>query len=387
VPAPSLRTTTFVTIVVLIVVLGVAGRPYFRGTAFVVEAAGLNGWAHRVTAWQIQPVQRHDLFVPSRHGSLRAYAYQPANYRGARGVLLVPGVHAAGIDEPRLAGFAGDLAGMGHRVLTVELPDLAHYQITSRTTEMIEDAAAWMLRQPEYHGPDGRIGMMGISFGGGLALVAAGRSSIASRVAFGLSLGGHGDLPRTLRYLCTGIQADGAVRPPHDYGLAIVLLNVADAVVPPSQVKPLRDAIFSFLEASRLDMVDKQKAAAEFAHAKALEAMLEEPAHTYMGYVNARAVARLGPLLLPTLAARGGDPSLSPARSEPPQARVFLLHGTDDNVVPAIESTLLAQHLRERGVQVELLETPLITHAEVDRASSAADIWRLIHFWTKLLDE
>jgi dipeptidyl aminopeptidase/acylaminoacyl peptidase len=66
---------------------------------------------------------------------------------------------------------------------------------------------------------------------------------------------------------------------------------------------------------------------------------------------------------------------------------VFLLHGTDDNVVPAIESTLLAQHLRERGVQVELLETPLITHAEVDRSSTAADIWRLIHFWTKLLDE
>jgi len=252
---------------------------------------------------------------------------------------------------------------------------------------MIEDAAAWMLHQPEYQGPDGRIGMMGISFGGGLALVAAGRSAIASHVAFAMSLGGHGDLPRTLRFLCTGIQADGTVRAPHDYGLAIVLLNVADAIVPPSQVKPLRDAIFSFLEASRLDMVDKQKAAAEFAHAKALEATLEEPAHTYMGYVNARDVARLGPLLLPTLATRGGDPSLSPARSQPPQARVFLLHGTDDNVVPAIESTLLAQHLRERGVSVELLETPLITHAEVDRSSTAGDIWRLIHFWTKLLDE
>ena len=385
--APSLRKTALVILVFLIVLLGLLGRPYFRGAAFVVEAAGLNGWARKLTAWQIQPVEKRDLSVPSRHGSLRAYAYQPANYRGARGILLVPGVHAAGIDEPRLAGFAEDLAGMGHRVLTVELPDLTHYEITSRTTDMIEDAAAWMLHQPEYQGPDGRIGMMGISFGGGLALVAAGRSAIASHVAFAMSLGGHGDLPRTLRFLCTGIQADGTVRAPHDYGLAIVLLNVADAIVPPSQVKPLRDAIFSFLEASRLDMVDKQKAAAEFAHAKALEATLEEPAHTYMGYVNARDVARLGPLLLPTLATRGGDPSLSPARSQPPQARVFLLHGTDDNVVPAIESTLLAQHLRERGVSVELLETPLITHAEVDRSSTAGDIWRLIHFWTKLLDE
>jgi hypothetical protein len=38
-------------------------------------------------------------------------------------------------------------------------------------------------------------------------------------------------------------------------------------------------------------------------------------------------------------------------------------------------------------VRVELLETPLITHAEVDRRSTLTAVWRLIHFWTKLLDE
>ena len=57
---------------------------------------------------------------------------------------------------------------MGHPVLTVELPDLTHYQITPRTTDMIEDAAAWMMQRAEYAGEDGRVGMMGISFGGGL---------------------------------------------------------------------------------------------------------------------------------------------------------------------------------------------------------------------------
>jgi dienelactone hydrolase len=387
VSAPSLRATIVVVAAVALITLGIVGRRYARGAAFVVEAAGLNGVAHKLAGWELAPVETTGLTVPSRHGSLRSCAYQPSPYRGGRGILLVPGVHAAGIDEPRLVGFARDLAGMGYRVLTVELPDLAHYEITSRTTDMIEDAAAWMLHRAEYRGPDGRIGMMGISFGGGLALVAAGRPSIANSVAFGMSLGGHGDLPRTLRYLCTGIQPDGALRPPHDYGLAIVLLNVADAIVPANQVQPLRDAIFSFLEASRLDVIDKGKAVAEFARARTLEASLGEPAHTYMGYVNARDVARLGPLLLPTLAQRGGDPALSPSRSRPPQCQVYLLHGTDDNVVPAIESTLLAQDYRDRGVPVELLETPLITHAEVDRSSTATAVWRLIHFWTKLLDE
>jgi dienelactone hydrolase len=272
-------------------------------------------------------------------------------------------------------------------VLTVELTDLARYEITTRTTDMIEDAAAWMMRRPEYYGRDGRIGMLGISFGGGLTIVASARPAIRNGVAFVMAFGGHGDLPRTLKYLCTGIQPDGAVRPPHDYGLAIVLLGVADRVVPPAQVVALRDAIRSFLEASRLDMVDKPRAALEFARASRLGAALDEPARTYMGYVNARDVARLGPILLPHVADLGGDAALSPARSPAPSVPVYLLHGTGDNVVPAIESTLMARDLDARGGPVHVLLTPLITHAEVDRAPTMSAVWRLIDFWSKLLNE
>jgi dienelactone hydrolase len=231
--------------------------------------------------------------------------------------------------------------------------------------------------------------MLGISFGGGLSIVAAARPAIRGRVAFVMAFGGHADLPRTLKYLCTGIQPDGAVRPPHDYGLAIVLLGTADRVVPADQVKPLREAILTFLEASRLDMVDKAKALVEFDRAKALEAALAEPSRTYMDYVNKRDVAHLGPILLPHVAALGSDPALSPSRSPAPSSPVYLLHGTEDNVVPAIESTLLARDLAARGATqpVHVLLTPLITHAEVDKASTAAAVWRLIHFWSQLLDE
>jgi predicted esterase len=66
---------------------------------------------------------------------------------------------------------------------------------------------------------------------------------------------------------------------------------------------------------------------------------------------------------------------------------VYLLHGTDDNVIPAIESQLLADTLRQRGVTVHQLATPLITHAEVDRTSTASAMWRLVGFWADLLSE
>ena len=48
----------------------------------------------------------------------------------------------------------------------------------------------------------------------------------------------------------------------------------------------------------------------------------------------------------------GDDPALSPERSAPPPVPVYLLHGTDDNVIPAVESALLAADLRARGGDV-----------------------------------
>jgi pimeloyl-ACP methyl ester carboxylesterase len=264
--------------------------------------------------------------------------------------------------------------------VTAALEDLAHYRVTVRSTDMIEDAATWLVGQTDL-APDGRIGILGISFAGGLSIVAAGRPTIRDRVAFVLSFGGHGDLPRTLRYLCTGVQADGKARPPHDYGVAIITLGVADRIVPSDQVQPLRDTILAFLEASRLDLIDKARSQQEFARARTLATSLPEPSLTLMTYINDRNVAKLGPILLPHVAAFGGDPALSPSRSSPPTCPVFLLHGTDDNVIPAIESVLLADELRSRGVVVHQLATPLITHAEVDRSAAVSVIWKLVKFW------
>ena len=42
-------------------------------------------------------------------------------------------------------------------------------------------------------------------------------------------------------------------------------------------------------------------------------------------------------------------PSLSPERATPPTAPVFLLHGVDDNVIPSIETVLLAEHLKGKA--------------------------------------
>jgi len=363
----------------------VLSNSYFRAAAFVIQAAGMQGAARRAASLEISAFTERSLVVPWRGGELRARLYRPVG-ASDRAMLLVPGVHASGVDEPRLVQFARDLASVRHTVLTAELTDLTQYRITPRTTDMIEDVAWWLSGQHDL-APDGRIGMMGISFAGGLSIIAASRAPLRDRVAFVMSFGGHGDLPRTLRYLCTGIQPDGSRLPPHDYGVVIILLSVADQVVPPAQVEPLRKVILTYLEASRLDLIDKNESWNTFQRARAMSETLPEPAKTLMGYVNDRDVAHLGPILLPHVTKLGDDRALSPAAEARPSATVYLLHGTGDNVIPAIESSLLEKTLRARGVTVHQLATPLITHAEVDRSAAAGAMWNLVSFWEGLLGE
>src|SRR5687767_11718281 len=374
------RRVALIAVPVALAVSAYAARDYFEATAFVIRAAGMQGFARRAAALEAEQVAESPASLRWRGGELRGRTYIPADISG-RPILLVPGVHAGGIDEPRLINFAREIAATGHPVTTAELPDLIRYQMSPRTTDMIEDGADWVAAQWRDRMPPDRqaVGLMGISFAGGLAVVAASRMD--DRAAWVLSFGGHGDLPRTLRYLCTGQQPDGSMRPPHDYGVVIILLGVADRLVPPDQAEPLREAVRTFLRASHLDMVDKAKGALEFERARTLGAQLPEPARTLMGWVNERNVAQLGPALLPHVAAMGGDPSLSPERNPPPRAPVYLLHGADDNVIPAAESAVLAADLRRRGARVVQLASPLITHAEVDHPPGAVEIWRLIRFW------
>jgi dienelactone hydrolase len=383
-----IRRRSLLILPVLAIVAGscyLALHEYVRATAFVVSAAGMKGMAASAAQLEQDPVAERNLSIPWRGGTLpgRWYSSGPSSQLP---ILLVPGVHAAGIEESRLVGVARQLAAIGHPVLTTELEDLKRYAITSRSTDMIEDAARWLSNQREL-APTQRIGMLGISFAGGLSIVAAGRPSIRDRVAFVMSFGGHGDFPRTLHYLCTGEQPDGTVRPPHDYGVAIILLGVADRLVPTEQVEPLRRLILAFLEASRLHLVDKAESDREFERVRAESTALPEPSRTLMMLVNDRNVEQLGPRLLPHVSAMGGDPSLSPARSAAPSADVYLLHGSDDNVIPAVESSLLASTLRERGANVRQLTTALITHADVDRPPSLMEIQKLVAFWGALLDE
>jgi hypothetical protein len=373
-------------------------RPYIRGASFVVRAAEMNGMVRRIADANMVAVTTREVSMSTRRGPMRGRLYEPAGSH-RRAALLTSGLHVSGIDEPRLVRLARQLAASGVAVVTPDIPELSRFDITPAITDAIEDGAVWMSSDPTL-AADRRVALMGISFSGGLSIVAAGRPALAGRTAYVFSLGGHDDLARVMRYLCTGQEPrpvpkvqfastsgppDPFVLPPHDYGVAVILLEVADRLVPAAQVEPLREGVRQYLWASALDGgVDKARAPAEFERVRQMMHALPEPAATLLRYVNDRDVVHLGTRLLPLIGSVAADPALSVSRSPKPSAPVFLLHGMGDNVVPPVESEYLAEDLRGRA-PVRLLLSGLISHAEADQPARTADVLELAGFWGDLL--
>ena len=364
----------------LVLFIAIAAQPYIRGAVLVIRAGELHGPARQVADLGAVGITERIVHARTKEIAIRARVYEPTSGSPRQTILLVSGLHPTGIDEPRLVALARTLAEANVTVVSPDIPELSRFEITPALTDRIEATALWLATESGIP-HSGEIGIIGVSFSGGLAIVAAGRPSLRGHLLYVLSFGGHDDLRRVLQYFCRG---DARV-PPHDYGLAVVLLHIADRLVPAAQVAPLRDAVRRFLWASYLDREDKSQAQREFAALREVARTLPEPAATLLTFVNNRNVIRLGPRLFPHIRPYVDAPALSPALSPHPTVPVFLLHGRDDNVIPATESANMASRFQDE-VEVRLLITPLISHAEADQPARLGDIARLAGFWGDLLN-
>ena len=232
------------------------------GAAFVVKAACMQGYPARTLAeWETRAVDEQSLYGPLAEVARSPRAvYLP---HGPWETRLPPRAGHPRLGRRRTPSGSNSPATSrrcGHPVLTVGptgfLTRYTHLARGRPTRSKMRPS--WLVTAARRSPPDGRIGMMGISFAGGLSIVAAGRPALANRVVAVLSLGGHGDLPRTLRYLCTGIQADGTRS-------AAARLRRGDHPARcrrpgragrPGGGRCVRRCV-TFLEASRLDLVDK----------------------------------------------------------------------------------------------------------------------------------
>ena len=282
-------------------------------------------------------------------------------------------MHRLGIEEPRLIRFARAVAASGVVVLTPEIGALVDYRIEGASADEIGEAAHAL------HERVGTpVGVMGMSFAGGLALLAASDPRFVPDVAFVVAVGAHDDLDRVSRFFATGAIArpDGSILhlTAHPYGPLVLVYDHVQDFLPAADLVAGKDALRLWL------WEDKDAARAR------LEA-LDADGRAKVGALFDGNIASIAPQLLAEI-----DANESALRSASPHGRleglrapVYLLHGAGDSVIPSTETLWLAADV-PHGLVRDVLVSPAVVHVEIEGEPSAREKFALVHFMAEVLD-
>jgi pimeloyl-ACP methyl ester carboxylesterase len=371
---------------IFVVLLGVAaflalvrpGWTYFRAAAILlrVQAPQHPGALANFSAHPIEEVLTE---VPTPSGPIRARMYVPKNNKeenrpNAPGLVLVHGVHHLGIDEPRLVAFARALSSSGIRVLTPELLSLADYQVDRSSVDLIGYSACALSAQLGQ-----KVGVLGLSFAGGLSLLAAADPRFAPCIRFVVSIGAHDDLERVSQFLISNTieQPDGTSlrMTAHEYGALILIYSHLGEFFPPADVPAARETLRLLLwekvdesrkQAERLSPSSRQKMKLLYNHQV-------EPLTGELRQSIARHRVEMAPV-----SPHGNLGAL--------QVPVLLLHGAADNVIPPSELLWLQRDVPPKALKSALI-SPAISHVALGGEPSVADRWKVVHFMAQILEE
>lgn len=261
--------------------------------------------------------------------------YRPGNGTRA-GIVLVPGVAEAGKDDRRLVAFATTLARARFAVLVPDIGGLRALKVRASDAREIADAVAYLASLDEV-APHGRIGIAAISYAVGPALIAALEADVRDRVRFVVGIGGYHDIEGVVTFFTTGYYRERPGEPwryrkPNAYGKWVFVLSNVDRIGDPGD----RTALEAMAR-RRLDDPD-----AEIAD---LAAGLGREGRALYALLSNTDPERVPALIrgLPA-AVRADMAALDLARRDlgRMKARLILVHGREDAIIPYSESRALA---------------------------------------------
>jgi pimeloyl-ACP methyl ester carboxylesterase len=288
-------------------------------------------------------------------------------------MVLVHGIHHLGIDEPRLVNFARASASDGFSVLTPEVAALADYHVDGASIGTIGESSAWL----EQRLGTGPVTVVGVSFAGGLSLLAACDPRFAPHIRALVLMGAYDDLGRVVRFLATS-QAqfpDGRIEPyaAHDYGAAVFVYSHMEEFFPRGDLPVAHDALRDWL-------YEKPEAA------QALFPRLSPASRATMEILVTRRIAQLRPQLLAAIQADDAQLSAISPQGKLAALRtpVFLLHGATDDIIPSTETLWLEREIPKPYLR-EALITPAFSHVDPDKHPVWRDELRLVNFLAGVL--
>jgi pimeloyl-ACP methyl ester carboxylesterase len=307
-------------------------------------------------------------------GVLHLRWYIPRDVAAPPALVLVHGIHRLAVEEPRLVRFARALAASGIAVVTPEVRELADYRVDVRSIDTIGEAAR------AAHQKTGRkAGIMGMSFAGGLALLAACDPRFANDIAMVVAVGAHHDVARVTRFYATNrierTDGTGATFAAHPYGALVFVHAHAERFFSAADLVGARQALSSWLAEDR----DAARATAR---------ALTEPAADLLQRLFDQRFGEVGAAMLAAATEDAAALSLvSPrGRLERLAVPVFLLHGAGDAVIPFTETEWLAADVPP-GVLRDVLVSKALVHVEPGGQATWYEQWELLHFMAEILSE
>lgn len=297
----------------------------------------------------------------------RADRYLPAQGGPRATLVLLHGFTPKGRREPRLMRFATTLARAGFAVLVPELPGMRSLSAGREDARDIGDVLRHALDAQEDCRP---VGELAVSFAVGPALIAALTPGVRERLAFVIAVGGYYDLVAAITYATTGFDPLSGHQgtPPAPEGRWWLLLSQAARLPDPVDRELLR-------ELARRRLGDPAAPVEELAaqlgpDGRALYAL----------------VANTDPMRVQTLLAALPEPirvelaalDLASRNLESLAARLLLIHGTGDAVLPISHSRALHQRLGPD--RAPLFEADGLQHVDVaPRLATAWQLWRALY--------
>ena len=219
---------------------------------------------------------------------------------------------------------------------------------------------------------------MGLSFSGGLALVAASEPQYHAAFKFVVAVGSQDSMLRVAEYYLTGRDArpDGSVEAlaPHEYGPLVLEYEHVDEFVPAADLGPVRAVLRAHLYEDR----PGEAAATRLLNDVQRREALRPDGHNLASHA--------GPIAASIARHAGESPGLSPqGRLRTLDTPVYLLHGEADNVIPSAETLWMASELPRDDLKA-MLVSPVLSHLDLNGPKPGPmDQWRLVHFFALMI--
>jgi pimeloyl-ACP methyl ester carboxylesterase len=326
-----------------------------------------------VQRWETHDVNTQEVTLRLTQGPVRARLYLPGGVAHPPGMVVLHGMHHLGIDEPRLVGFARAAAGSGYAVLTPEVAALADYRVDAASIATIGESPAWLQQRLG----TGSVTIVGVSFAGGLALLAACDPRYAPQMRALLLMGAYDDLARVSRFLATSEAEfpDGRREPykAHDYGAAVFVYSHLDQFFSAGDLDVAHKALRDWLWERPQD-------------AQPLLAQLSPAGRDTMNLLMARQIEKLRTRLLDAIQVDQAQlGAISPeGKLADLRVPVFVLHGATDDIIPSTESIWLEKEIPRNDLR-DVLITPAFSHVDPEKAASLKDEFQLVRFLADVL--